>query len=352
MKKPVFILVLILILLNLSGCFQNQISSSPNSSSTLPIIDFSNIKMIDNSGWALSNALVLKTSNGGTYWNNVTPVDLSTTTDLSSFFLNKDIGWVAGRNKNDSFITIFKTTNGGSSWTKSKIQAPINPQIYFNDENNGWLLGLKGSAAGYNPVDIYRTDDGGKTWVAISSNIPTIGPKNGIYFKNNSVGWVTGQQPTGKALYYLSKDGGQFWQTEGFQKDANIEGSFATTNHPIFVDKNIGYFPVNYDGPNNSLTILYTTKNGGESWIATTPIDINANCFFAISNYCWVSNGKVLYRSNDYGKTWSKLSDKITSGNIYQLNFINSQVGWAIGQGIFKTTDGGTNWTEIQINVG
>jgi hypothetical protein len=53
--------------------------------------------------------------------------------------------------------------------------------------------------------------------------------------------------------------------------------------------------------------------------------------------------GSKLYKTIDGGKNWTALS---VSGNITGVEFINTNVGFCVvNGGLLKTTDGGTNWT-------
>jgi len=346
-KKAFFLLMVILMVLTVSGCAQN--STSNQTASTPQTLSY--VKMInENNGWALSDSSVLKSTDGGTDWIKVTPSGFPTTVnEFHGFFLNEKIGWV-GVSSPDS-IDVYRTTNGGTNWDKYTIKmGASNINLFFSDDRHGWLLDFRGAAAGYDPVSIFKTDDGGTTWES-ASDINTNGPKNGIYFKDSMNGWITGQQPSGKNIYYITKDGGLSWNKSGFRSD-QAGDNFSDTYPPIFSDSNQGFFPVKYSVNQTNSTILYRTLDGGKTWIETTPVNINAFHFSIISDICWVSDGNTLYKSDDAGKTWLMLNNKIASEDIIELNFVNSQTGWAIGQeGIYKTTDSGSHWSKIEINL-
>lgn len=350
MRKRVFLLMIILTVINVSGCNPNRTSNLLSSTPQ----NFSYINMInENNGWALGNSSVLKSTNGGIDWIKVTPPGLpATVNEISGFFLNEKIGWVSVNIPDASYIDVYRTSNGGTNWNKSTIQVRTpNFKIYFNDNLHGWLLAFGNAAAGYDPVSIFKTDDGGTTWKS-ASDINTNGPKNGIYFKDSMNGWITGQQPSGKNIYYITKDGGLSWNTSGFRPDQAGNNFSSTTYPPIFSDFNQGFLPVNYSVNQTNSTILYRTLDGGKTWIETTPVDIHANIFSIVSDICWVSDEKALYKSYDAGRTWLMLINRIASEEITQLDFISDQIGWAIGQkGIYKTVDSGAHWTEIDFNV-
>lgn len=57
-------------------------------------------------------------------------------------------------------------------------------------------------------------------------------------------------------------------------------------------------------------------------------------------------NGKIFY-SSDAGATWIDQYSGVDA-RIRDIKFVNSKVGWAVGDGsVLKTTDGGNNWSLV-----
>ena len=107
--------------------------------------------------------------------------DLSFPDDNTGFFT----GYDAGRGK----AYLYKTTNGGSSWTKISIPSDIKYknfyQISFADANNG--LGI-GSG------EVHKTTDGGKSWTKLS------------YFSDNFLATSTVSYPKPNFGFILGRD--------------------------------------------------------------------------------------------------------------------------------------------------
>ncbi len=84
----------------------------------------------------------------------------------------------------------------------------------------------------------------------------------------------------------------------------------------------------------------------GENWITlTSPTTGNlTGVDFVDFQHGWAS-GAGLYRTDDGGDSWRAASAGIT-GYLFGVDFVDESHGWAFGNdGIFATTNGGTNWT-------
>ena len=121
-------------------------------------------------GWILAyNTTILKTINGGETWEQLNGFGGS-----SIYFLNEDIGFTIGLN-------IYKTTDGGNSWTV-KYSPPYGSPLYginFSDDVTGWAYGGSGK--------LLKTSNGGENWIQISTNI-----NNAIlcsFFLDNNTGF-------------------------------------------------------------------------------------------------------------------------------------------------------------------
>ncbi|MFN8117846.1 MAG: YCF48-related protein [Bacteroidia bacterium] len=107
--------------------------------------------------------------------------------------------------------------------------------------------------------------------------------------------------------------------------------------------------------------IILNTTNGGSTWSSInnlfTGSPINFTELDVIGNSVWActDNALVLY-STDAGNTWSvSTTPTVTMGtSLKEINFSrqNTNNGWAVGGSstagiVFKTTDGGANWTSV-----
>jgi photosystem II stability/assembly factor-like uncharacterized protein/pimeloyl-ACP methyl ester carboxylesterase len=113
-----------------------------------------------------SNALILKTSDGGKTWKKVYQSNRPFEGTWKASFPTKELGYVTIQSYNpDPNVKqqrIAKTTNGGETWNEINLVEDAGARefgIGFIDENHGFV-GTMNSG--------YETKDGGKTWAKVN----------------------------------------------------------------------------------------------------------------------------------------------------------------------------------------
>lgn len=175
------------------------------------------------SGWALlsqgeppaTSYLFAHTENGGNSWDSLT-IDFFQPGDLDALSrsvwvrqLDAQIGWVVFRratSSNFSVGTMFKTEDGGNSWTR--LPVPLGEPVYFVDPNNGWIAG---GPAGDR---LFRTRDGGRTWQQVQV-APSDARPAAIKFSDTNTGiisLVSPQKSTSQVHFYTTRDAGNSWE--------------------------------------------------------------------------------------------------------------------------------------------
>src|SRR6266516_6641100 len=84
-------------------------------------------------GWALGEHAILRTSDGGLQWKNVTPPNAVLTRESIADFLTASLAWVATPQTNGTTAQVLRTTDGGQTWQMSTLQATFLKQITFID---------------------------------------------------------------------------------------------------------------------------------------------------------------------------------------------------------------------------
>lgn len=136
----------------------------------------------------------------------------------------------------------------------------------------------------------------------------------------------------------------------------NIQDGFISV---FFLNEKDGYV-TSYNGG------IYKTTDSAKNWTSlnsTTNLPIrdiyflNSDNGFAVGgqNSCGgtgcIPPGGFILRTQNAGQTWKKIYTPLNKLEITSIYFINNLVGFCVGDNvIYKTNDGGQNWTENQIN--
>lgn len=283
--------------------------------------------------WATtSGGCVIYTKNGGRDWK-LWQSD-SNVIMLSVSFVDSLRGWVSAEH-----CAIYKTTDGGESWTHSTIPEYPPGDIRFTDSLNGWV----GSR---NTTDLRHTTDGGNTWdtvpVSIGSSLARIA------FPDANHGWA-GENGT---CVYHTDNGGGTWGTQ-------------CSNFPpmmtkfCFPDTLTGYMLSAYDG------MLHCTYNGGASWVRRVSATFSQISFyFSDRDHGWVAgfntmpppvyNEGRIARTTDGGKNYTNYFNTTGSSFMQDITASDSLHAWAMGSGglILATVDGGKSWVQQGLSLG
>ena len=303
-----------------------------------------NIYFVDNvNGWVLgsSNGLsfIYRTTDGGESWSE------SYRTKEGLFrikFVNPQTGWCVG-----SDGTILHTSNGGSSWeTQASESKALLTGFAVLDANTAWASGANGT--------ILFTRNGGKDWVAQKTN--TNAGISDIAFIDEKRGLAVGY-----GTILSTKDGGNTWSTKS-------SGDWKHLSSIAFADEKNGLITV---GP-----VILETSNGSKAYKEIIPSSQGqiVGTKFLDAQRGWVAKSRgvegdvanvkeleklssesFILTTNDGGKNWREMlhikSDKDHSAWILSVFFVDSLKGWAVGRDglALKTQDGGRSWEKMPL---
>lgn len=281
------------------------------------------------------------------------------------YLANDDIAFSDSLNGfvNDVYAGELRTTNGGKTWTQTG--ASDLGIIKFISPSLGWK---------FTDFNYYKTTDGGNSWnIFYSFPYPQNQLANGFVLDSNKFWTLTqnGFNTTG-AIYY-SNDGGKTIQQQ-YPIGIGYKPGYDSFN-AVHVNKSgLGIIvgTVNYpDSVGNKGFILRTTNFGANWWYAEYP-DVDFQSVVSINDSIWVLTGNhiysydapVVYRSSDFGNSWTEISSPI--GNINNNNFnhiystvFNSFYNVIVSstqKGLFKSADFGVTFTPISkflnLNIG
>lgn len=281
---------------------------------------------------------ILKSINGGTSWTVIFDKEtVPSVGDIAITPSNPSILWAGTGESNNRQSSswgngIYKSMDAGKTWKNMGLEKtmaiarvvvhPTNPDIvYVAATGNLWAASPERG--------VYRTMDGGKTWalvlkvnedsgatdIAIDTESPTI-LYAAMYQRRRTVFGFNGSGE-GSALY-KTNDGGDTWTkiTKGMPYDAENaptprpEGFSETGRNAIAIyakDTNIVYAMVEHANGG-----IYRSNDKGETWTRMSNIDANPRpMYFSQIRIdpnndlrLWIAGVTTQY-SDDGGKTWT-----------------------------------------------
>ncbi len=209
--------------------------------------------------------------------------------------------------------------------------------IHFLNEDTGFVFGGTNwpTFNGY----IYRTDDGGVNWNLLNIGITPI-IRSGVFI-DSLLGFAIG----GGGLILKSIDGGLSWNTQ-------IGGTSAELNSIFFNSPLQGHI--------GGQDIFLTTSNGGTTWNSIPVTGTIADMFFFNPDTGFVvgtnpvigapPQSSFIWKTINGGLSWT-VKYFVGSSDIRSIQFINSNIGYAVGYDQkLKTTDGGETWNYMNLS--
>ena len=244
----------------------------------------------DNTAWACgANGKVIKTTNSGLNWVNVSG-NIPTTAALYNIFAwNSSIALVVTSPSTGGSVTIYKTSNGGTNWVSVYTRtstAAFGDALWMTDANNAYYYGDPQSGN----WDLLKSTNGGDNWIAWATVPTTAGG-----------GWNNGMFVFGTNVWLGSNTAGAF----AYSSNMGVNWTNQTT--PT-ANQYITWFNSATNGLCGDVTLAQTT-NGGTNW-ATIPSSVTTN----VSGICgngnewWaVDQGATptVYYSSNNGANWA-----------------------------------------------
>ena len=320
---------------------------------------------------------IRQTVDGGAHW---TKIDTAIT-----------YGWLDNQWWNEANITVLeiapsapdmliaggdfvrKTTNAGQTWE----------QVYTTPVGNHWAgrgieLLVPFDVAfdptdpnilyvGYDDMGFWRSDDGGQSFARLDEvQIGDFDAVNSI-----AVGGTTGDVYVGRNRGTNDEaDGyvvGQVWKSADQGESSTVVGNGLPEGRPVLVMDNANsvlYAAIYGQG-------VYKTTDGGQAWsrasnglgsdaaFAWTLVIDPANpqtLYLGLNTLAGTGSGGV-YKTQDGGQNWTKLngipSDDVLSVAVHPSNSQTLYVGltqdysWTTSGGGYKSTDGGETWVKV-----
>lgn len=280
-------------------------------------------------------------------------------------------------------LTLYRTADGGSSWTA--VPAPNFPvdDAFFLDASHGWLV--SGSPqTGFGSEPLYATTDGGATWTRVGT-LPQRAPMSRVYgvgtyrvtFSRQADGSLRAWD-IGTAELYTSTDNGRSWQPVVVNAPAAVAGWTLTPTQPFFSGLE-GVLPIAYrdpTGPDNATAnriYIYVSHDAGSTWSDPRPApagfgpvgDIISTSILD-AKHIWLTSLSLtggdnvqakpaIARTADGGLSWTVVHN---TPRILVVTFADPTHGYALDvsgptntNGIVRTTDSGATWQRADLTV-
>lgn len=253
-----------------------------------------------------ATGIVLRTVNGGTNWTNVGGAGIANQDVYAVFAIDANICYITTSPSSGTYI--YKTTDGGATWVTQLNQAGgFGDGLWFKDANNGIFYG--------DPVggrwSIFRTSNGGTNW-----------DSTGLYLASEGfAGWNNGLFALGDNVWF-GTNGTKVWYSSNFGTSWTAQ---ATTGQ-------VNSYTIWFNSPSVGLTggtNFMVTTNGGTAWAAmTVPGTGNVGGITGEGNSWWVARQATsIYESINNGGAWTT-AYTAPAGSFYHLT--KSRTGTAV----------------------
>lgn len=251
---------------------------------------------------------------------------------------------------------IWRTTNGGVSWTQSDFRSPVQALAFLPTSQPAILAGLYDSNPANPAPVIYRSTDQGSSWNPVTSGIAA-GTSSVLLFAVD---------PNNPSIVFAESDSGLYKSV-----DAGVSWNLSDSSLP----PNVTSLAVD---PTNSNRVfagvvggVYRSDDAGASWVRasngfpqTADITISELELTTIDPaiiYADVRGPSLertttgLYRSYNAGANWSRIIASPSTSGAFSALAVNTAmpniVYAGFDGGVLRTDNGGANWEDISAGL-
>jgi photosystem II stability/assembly factor-like uncharacterized protein len=302
----------------------------------------------------LPNIGIYKTTNSGSNWTKLTGGLPATWTGKTTIELYKgDPNIINASVSNDlSYIGFYKSTNAGLNWTAGSTTVPIGNQGWYNnallikaDNSSNVIIGTLNVEKSVNSGTSFTTKSSWSAWYEGAT--PPGEPEGPSNFVHADIHFFTSNPKDPNKIYILA-DGGLYRSNNFGETFYSCNGGYVTSQfYNGFANSYqdsiwcLGGLQDNRSAFNQGTTAWYKTFGGDGFWCGVN--SQNDNICYTEYTYGDIS------KSIDRGFTWTDIAPPgggNSTGYCFSAPYIvcksNPNVLFAGGTSVYRSTDGGT----------
>ncbi len=241
---------------------------------------------------------------------------------------------------NDVFvggINTWRSTNGGTNWTSKSMWYTGTSLPYVHADEHEMMY-KPGSTELYvcNDGGLFRTTNFGTSWNDLSAGLQVMQLYRISQSSSNANKVIGGAQDNG-TNFFNAGGWAQIYGGDGM--DCAIDQA---NDNVLYASSQTGNFGRSTNNGASFSTITPSGLGGTGAWV--TPIVLDS------SNYVYLAY-KSVYRSTNQGTNWTNIGSNVLSSNANYLHVARSNPQYiVVGNSslLYRTTNGGANWTSIK----
>jgi len=254
-------------------------------------------------------------------------------------FVDKSHGWVTGIDGKTGLTTVWKTNNGGRTWTGTGSTITVGAGVC-------WVSFVSRTTGMWGNGGLVRTTNAGASWQDTSR--AGLGIFNDASFATAKLGWAAcsnGTSESGGSIA-ATTDGGATWTSRLDLPLPDGSGGFSRVSSPTETRSYVFKW--------GRQAGVWATANGGATWVRRALPAIPgayagySDIDFPAGKTGWaVGDAGRIVKTVNAGATWKKQKSGV-KGRLIAVDFVSTRVGYAVGEGgcVLRTSDGGAHWVK------
>jgi hypothetical protein len=259
-------------------------------------------------------------------------------------------GWALGRIEAAPGYSLWRTQNGGASWSRTDIGLLPASEFHSFDPLSETLIWARSHHR------LFKSTDGGSSWAEVQFDLPNI--EKALFLDDNTGFILSRDDAAGVHRFYKTLDGGQGWQPlherqyidhdSYFVALSSTQAGFVDYRHQEIhmLDKHSSAVSLR-NMPRLVPDAAPLSLSEGATWFAAGSLSTSFGRQLPGDDFMTYSTQNLLWASTDRGSSWQRVKVPAAE-NCWGLVAIRSQGNavWALDLNgtILSSSDGGASW--------